>query len=138
MHVSRFLSYGAPFGSLADPPGTSVLVAAVAWLQGTLLGAVATSAALIAIAAVGFMMLSGRLSIRPGLTAIVGSFILFGAGAIVAGIQASLAGASASAATSYVPPPPAVALPPPAAAPAPQASPPAVYDPYAGASVPTE
>jgi type IV secretory pathway VirB2 component (pilin) len=41
-----------------DPQGSGVVVGAVAWLQGTLLGTVATTVAVIAIAAVGFMMLT--------------------------------------------------------------------------------
>lgn len=37
-------------------------VAALGWLQGTLLGNVATAVAVMAVAAVGFMMLTGRLN----------------------------------------------------------------------------
>jgi type IV secretion system protein VirB2 len=44
-------------------------------------------AAVIAIASVGFMMLTGRMDWRYGATVIMGCFILFGAGAIVAGIR---------------------------------------------------
>lgn len=114
-------------GSLSDPAGPSVLVAAVSWLQGTFLGTLATTVALIAVAAVGLMMLAGRVNLRYGLTVIAGSFILFGAPAIVAGIQ-SMAGAGAAAA-----PPP---LPPTAPLPVLPPLPPANPDPYAGASVP--
>ena len=46
----------------------------------------------IAIAAVGFMMLTGRLNWRYGATVILGCFILFGAGAIVAGIRQTAGG----------------------------------------------
>ena len=46
-----------------------------------------------AVAAVGFMMLTGRMNWRFGATVIIGTFILFGAGAIVSGIQsAAMAG----------------------------------------------
>lgn len=76
----------------ADPAGSSPLIAALNWVQGTLLGTVATSAAVIAIAIVGFLMLTGRMEWRRGLTVIVGAFIIFGAVSIVAGIR-SLAGA---------------------------------------------
>jgi type IV secretion system protein VirB2 len=62
------------------------------WLQGTLMGTVATVAAVIAVAGVGFMMLTGRMNWRYGLTVIVGCFILFGAGSIVAGIRQSAGG----------------------------------------------
>jgi type IV secretion system protein VirB2 len=71
----------------ADPAGSSPLLAALNWVQGTLLGNVATSAAVIAVAVVGFMMLTGRIEWRRGLTVIVGAFIIFGAVSIVAGIR---------------------------------------------------
>ena len=44
-----------------------------------------------AVAAVGFMMLTGRMNWRFGATVILGCFILFGAGAIVTGIQSAAA-----------------------------------------------
>lgn len=74
-----------------DPAGSSPLLAALAWVQGTLLGNLATTAAVIAVAAVGFLMLTGRIDWRRGLTVVVGAFIIFGAVSIVAGIR-SLAG----------------------------------------------
>lgn len=81
----------APSAALAqqagDPQGSGPIVAALGWLQGTLLGNVATAVAVMAVAAVGFMMLTGRLNWRFGATVIIGVFILFGAGTIVAGIQ---------------------------------------------------
>ena len=76
-------------GSLSDPAGSGVIVSAVRWLQGTLLGTVATVVAIIAVAAVGLMMLTGRINWRYGATVIVGCFILFGAASIVAGIQST-------------------------------------------------
>lgn len=72
-----------------DPEGSGVLVSAVNWLQGTLLGTVATVIAVIAVAAVGFMMLTGRVNWRHGAVVILGCFILFGAASIVAGIQSA-------------------------------------------------
>ncbi len=75
----------------ADPAGSSPLLAALNWVQGTLLGNVATSAAVIAIAVVGFLMLTGRIEWKRGLVVVVGAFIIFGAVTIVAGIR-SLAG----------------------------------------------
>ncbi len=65
---------------------------ALTWLQGTLLGTVATVAAVIAVAGVGFMMLTGRMEWRRGLTVVVGCFIIFGAGALVAGIKHAAGG----------------------------------------------
>lgn len=72
-----------------DPRGSGPILAAVNWVQGTLLGNVATAVAVIAVAIVGFMMLTGRMNWRHGITVILGCFILFGAAAIVAGIQAA-------------------------------------------------
>ena len=74
-----------------DPRGSGPIVAALGWLQGTLLGNVATAVAVMAVAAVGFMMLTGRMNWRFGATVIIGCFILFGAGAIVTGIQSAAA-----------------------------------------------
>lgn len=76
-------------GSYSDPAGSSVLVSAINWLQGTLLGTAATVAAVIAVAAVGFMMLTGRINWRYGATVVLGCFILFGASSIVAGIHST-------------------------------------------------
>jgi len=78
--------------SLADPAGSGVIVSAVRWLEGTLLGTIATVVAVIAVASVGFLMLTGRINWRYGATVILGCFILFGAASIVAGIQATAAG----------------------------------------------
>ena len=125
IHATPVVSYGS-FGSLSDPVGASVLVAAVTWLQATLLGTVATTIAVIAVSWIGLMMLTGRVNIRHGLTVVLGCFIIFGASTIVAGIQASTAG-GAAAAPLLPPPAPLPALP----------SPPTNRDPYAGASVPT-
>lgn len=77
--------------ALGDPAGSGVLVSAVQWLQGTLLGTIATVVAVIAVAAVGFMMLTGRINWRYGATVILGCFVLFGAASIVAGIQSTAA-----------------------------------------------
>ncbi|MEZ4703517.1 MAG: TrbC/VirB2 family protein [Rhodothermales bacterium] len=76
----------------SDPAGSGPIVGALLWLQGTLLGNVATAVAVMAVAAVGFLMLTGRMNWRFGATVIIGCFILFGAGAIVSGIQSAAAG----------------------------------------------
>ncbi|MBS0362693.1 MAG: TrbC/VIRB2 family protein [Proteobacteria bacterium] len=75
-----------------DPAGSSPLIAALDWVQGTLLGNLATTAAVIAVAAVGFLMLTGRMDWRRGLTVIIGCFIIFGAASIVAGIRSAAGG----------------------------------------------
>ncbi len=76
-----------------DPAGSNVVLNAVTWLQGTLFGNVATALAVIAVGAVGLMMLTGRIDWRRGATVILGTFILFGAAAIVAGIRSISSGA---------------------------------------------
>lgn len=70
-----------------DPAGSGPINNALAWMQNTLLGSVATAVAVMAVAAVGFMMLTGRMNWRFGATVILGCFIIFGAASIVAGIQ---------------------------------------------------
>ena len=73
----------------ADPAGSGAIVGAVHWVQSTLLGTVATVVAIIAVASVGYMMLTGRMNWRYGATVILGCFILFGAASIVGGIQSA-------------------------------------------------
>ena len=91
--LSRLLAFvllfsSAPaFAQATTPQGAGPIVSALGWLQGTLLGNVATSVAVMAVGATGFMMLTGRMNWRLGATVIIGCFILFGAASIVAGIQ---------------------------------------------------
>jgi type IV secretory pathway VirB2 component (pilin) len=95
--------------SLSYPGGSSALVAAVGWLQGTLLGTIATAVATICVAGIGLMMLSGRVPVRRGLLVILGCFILFGASTIAAGIEGAASAWGGGA--QWTPPPPA-AFPP--------------------------
>ena len=84
------MAAAAPQAALAaDPAGSGPIVNALGWLRDTLLGNVATAVAVIAVAMVGFMMLTGRMNWRFGATVILGCFILFGAASIVAGIQST-------------------------------------------------
>lgn len=76
-------------GVQTNPPGSGPILAAVQWVQGTLLGNVATAVAVIAVAIVGFMMLTGRMNWRYGVSVILGCFVVFGAAAIVAGLQSA-------------------------------------------------
>ncbi|MFU7528425.1 TrbC/VirB2 family protein [Qipengyuania sp. ASV99] len=69
-----------------QPQGSGPITNAVVWMQSILLGPIATSLAVMAVAAVGFMMLTGRMNWRFGATVIIGVFIIFGAPVIVAGI----------------------------------------------------
>ncbi len=75
-----------------SPAGSGPINNAMSWIQGTLLGNLATTAAVIAVAACGFMMLTGRMNWKFGATVVMGCFVLFGATAIVAGIQSAAAG----------------------------------------------
>lgn len=92
--VASLMTSPAMAQSNSGPAGSGPIVSALGWLQATLLGQVATTVAVIAVAMVGFMMLTGRLNWRFGGTVIVGCFILFGAAAIVGGIQTTAAVAS--------------------------------------------
>ncbi|WP_336297266.1 TrbC/VirB2 family protein [Sphingomonas sp. 7/4-4] len=116
--------------SLDDPAGSSVILRAVQWLEGTLLGTVATTVAVISVASVGFMALSGRVDLRRAVTVIVGCFVLFGAPGIVAGLRDLAGGGSASVLASSPPLPADLSR----LNTRPQR--PADYDPYAGAAVP--
>jgi type IV secretory pathway VirB2 component (pilin) len=75
----------------ADPAGSGPILAALQWIEGTLLGNVATTAAVIAVAVVGLMMLTGRIDWRRGLVVVLGAFIVFGAAAIVEGMRSIVA-----------------------------------------------
>lgn len=90
--VVAFAYAGAAHAQVGDPAGSSPLIGALNWVQGTLLGNLATTAAVIAVAAVGFMMLTGRMDWRRGLTVVIGAFIVFGAVSIVAGIRSMATG----------------------------------------------
>ena len=75
-----------------DPAGSGPILGALQWMQGTLMGNLATTAAVIAVAIVGLMMLTGRIDWRRGVTVVIGAFIVFGAAAIVAGIRGAASG----------------------------------------------
>ena len=75
-----------------DPSGSGPILNAVSWLQGTLLGNVATALAVIAVGATGLLMLTGRIDWRRGAVVILGCFIVFGAASIVAGIRSVSSG----------------------------------------------
>lgn len=75
-----------------DPSGSGPILGALEWVQGTLMGNLATTAVVIAVAVVGLMMLTGRIDWRRGVTVVLGAFIVFGAAAIVAGIRSAATG----------------------------------------------
>jgi len=94
------------------------------------LGTVATTIAVIAVAAIGLLMLSGRLELRRGITVMIGGFILFGAGSIAVALTGiAESGAKQGKLINVVSGPLESQLRSPAQTPT-------AYDPYAGASVP--
>ena len=66
--------------------GGDPVTSALLWMQSILLGPIATAIAVMAVAGVGFMMLTGRMNWRYGATVIIGVFIIFGAPRLVATI----------------------------------------------------
>ncbi len=116
-----------------DLQAPNVFGAAMQWLQGTLLGTIATAVAVIAVASVGFLLMSGRIDVRRGAQVIFGCFVIFGASSIASGLVNGLMGSgSAPQAPEVITPAPAY---PPVAAQ--KAAPATPFDPYAGAALPT-
>lgn len=110
-------------------PGSNVLVNASEWITGLLRGPLAAALAILAVAAIGALMLRGRVSVRHAAQVLLGCFVLFGAASLAASFRAladyGLGGTPAPA--------PVVAEAPPSLDEAPTQN--AVYDPYAGAAV---
>ncbi len=73
--------------SLTEPGGSIALTGAGQWLTDALLGSVASSIAVLAIATVGLLLLLGRLDVRRGASVVLGAFILFGAAQIAGGLS---------------------------------------------------
>ena len=109
-------------------PVANPIWAAANWLEATLLGSVATTLAIIAVACVGLAMLTGRTDVRRSAHVLFGCFIIFGASAIASGLRTASGGTSSQLADAEVMASPA----PPPAYPSAPATP---FDPYAGAAV---
>lgn len=115
-----------------EQPGGAPLVSAMGWIEGVLLGPVATAVAVIAVAGLGAMMLSGRVAVGRGARVILGCFILFGAAAIAQSLERLASGGASFVAAS----------PAPVVVPGAEEPPPVRTltqenrDPYAGASLP--
>lgn len=116
-----------------DLLGAEPLRSTLTWLEGTLLGTLATVVAIIAIASVGILMLTGRVDVRRAAQVIFGCFIIFGASTIAGGIMTAVNGSGEDAGLAQATPLPPPQLPAPPAAPQASNSP---YDPYAGAALP--
>ena len=113
-----------------DAAGGNAFASAAGWIEATLLGSLATAVAVIAVAAIGLLLLSGRVHTRRAVQVILGCFIIFGASSIAAGISTALRGSGVEEVSApALPPPPLPASPPAAASALP-------YDPYAGAGLP--
>jgi type IV secretory pathway VirB2 component (pilin) len=103
--------------------------AATSWVEAALTGSVATSVAILAVAALGIGMLWGRVDLRSVARVTLGAFILFGAPLLAYQLTFGLRGGGAATPDMAVPEAPI------SAAPAiPKNAP--VNDPYAGAAVP--
>ena len=73
--------------SLFDAASRPVMAEAGNWLTGTLLGDLAASLCVIAVAFAGMMLMMGRLGFRDALRVALGCFVLLGAPAIAAGLH---------------------------------------------------
>lgn len=80
------LTPSAAFAQQATNQGGDPITSALLWMQSILLGPIATALAVMAVAGVGFMMLTGRMNWRYGATVIIGVFVIFGAPRLVATI----------------------------------------------------
>ena len=76
----------AAFAQQTPQQSGDPITTALVWMQSILLGPIATTVAVMAVAGVGFMMLTGRMNWRYGATVIIGVFIIFGAPRLVATI----------------------------------------------------
>ena len=70
--------------SASDDP----LASSIGWITGTMLGDLAVTLCVLAVAFVGFSMLTGRVSLRRGGQVILGCFLLLGAPVIAANLLA--------------------------------------------------
>lgn len=84
--LALFALPSAALAQTATNQGGDPITSALLWMQSILLGPIATALAVMAVAGVGFMMLTGRMNWRYGATVIVGVFIIFGAPRLVATI----------------------------------------------------
>jgi type IV secretory pathway VirB2 component (pilin) len=90
--------------SLFEAPLGSPLGDAVAWLNQLMFGTLAVTLCVIAVATVGFLMLSGRLPVRQGLRVVVGCFILLGAPIIASTFTSAISAPSRATGSPFEPP----------------------------------
>ena len=72
--------------SLFEPSPDSSLTQASEWIDAVVFGEVAIALCVLAVAFVGFAMLTGRFAMRGGLRVLLGCFILLGAPVIAGGL----------------------------------------------------
>ncbi len=116
--------------TVAEPDTPSVILAAIAWIEALLTGTFAVAAGTVAVAGIGFGLLTGWIDLRRAGQAVLGCFILFGAPTVareLAGLARIAAPTSAEVPAAEAPVPPA-----PRDLPAPTNP----FDPYTGAKVP--
>jgi type IV secretion system protein VirB2 len=77
-----------------EPSIRTVFAAALGWVEGTLLGTVAATVAIIAVASVGFLMVTGRIDVPRAGQVVFGCFVIFGASNIARGIVGMASDAS--------------------------------------------
>ncbi|PZU14320.1 MAG: hypothetical protein DI591_12235 [Citromicrobium sp.] len=73
--------------SLFEVPQASPVATAADWLAALVTGTMAQTIAVMAIAVLGIMTMSGRLPVRAGLRVVLGCFVLFGAPVIAGGLM---------------------------------------------------
>ncbi|WP_422345875.1 TrbC/VirB2 family protein [Parasphingorhabdus sp.] len=122
------MSIGA--GSVLAPKHDYALLEAAHWIDGVLLGPIATFIAIVAVALLGFAMLMGRINIRRALSVLLGCFLLFGARGIAEGLRSVGGNEVATPPLAAGPPPPIYPNLPKAHGGNSNA-----FDPYAGAAV---
>jgi type IV secretory pathway VirB2 component (pilin) len=104
--MRQMILEASPF--LTDPIGGAPIVRAATWIEAALLGTIATAIAVICVATVGLMMFSGRIDLRRGFVIVLGSFVLFGASAIVHGLRTTPASSVSVEAPASIPPIPKI------------------------------
>lgn len=106
---------------------TNAPTQAAQWIAQLATGSIAEGAGTIAIAAVGFAMLAGRIDLRRGANVIIGCFILFAAPAMARTFMQWAGAGEADRTAAYEP----------ASLPTTPSGPPVAqpFDPYAGASL---
>lgn len=108
-----------------DPLGTSAT-----WIAGLSTGSIAVSLAVLAVAAIGFQLLSGRLQVRSAARTLLGVFVLLGSGltaTTLIGLVEGSGGRNATAAILPIAQGPASRPPLPDRQPVPRSNP---FDPY--------